>query len=183
MMSMDTLALVGLSINCWVSFAWAIVRHFTRPSRPSRLMQVVALCGMLFGGWQLWAVVETRGRGPVMTMTAVVFYVSSLGVYWWAVHSTRTARLPLAFSQARPGQLVMEGPYRWVRHPFYVSYLLYWVAGVFAAQAWPLLLSVIVMGTLYRRAASQEEAEMLQSDQADTYRDYAGRVGRFIPSF
>lgn len=181
MMPLSTLTLVALSVICWVSFAVAILWHFARPAESSWLMTGVATLGTLFGVLQVAAIVWAPVTSVASWMVAFVLYGAALSLFWWAVGTTRGHRFPLAFTPSRPMMVLAEGPYRWVRHPFYASYLLYWIAGVCATEAWGLVASVLVMGTLYWRAAVQEETEFLQGDQAEAYRAYIGQTGRFFP--
>jgi protein-S-isoprenylcysteine O-methyltransferase Ste14 len=181
MMPFSTLMLVALSVICWVSFALAILWHFDRSAEPSRLMKSVALLGTLFGMLQLAAMIWVPATSVVSRLVALVLYGSALTLFWWTVQTTRTHRFALAFTPTSPTMVLAEGPYRWVRHPFYASYLLYWIAGACATQAWWMIGAVMVMGGLYWLATVQEETEFLQGDQADVYRAYITRTGRFFP--
>jgi protein-S-isoprenylcysteine O-methyltransferase Ste14 len=177
----STLMLVALSVICWVSFALAVMWHFDRSAEPSWLMKAVASLATLFGILQLIAMVSAPATSVISSMVAFVFYGAALSLFSWAVRTTRGHRFPLAFTPTSPTMVLAEGPYRWVRHPFYASYLLYWLAGACATQAWWMVVSVIVMGGLYWRATVQEETEFLQGDQAAVYRVYIARTGRFFP--
>lgn len=181
MISFSALMLVALSIICWMSFAWAITRHFTRPTSPSWRMKAVAILGTLFGLLQVVAIVWTPATSPVGCLASVMLFGSALALFWWTVLTTRRHRFFLAFTPSRPTGVVAEGPYQWVRHPFYVSYMLYWIAGVWSTDVWWLVVSVLIMGGLYWRAAVHEETEFQQGDQAQAYRAYIGRTGRFFP--
>lgn len=77
----------------------------------------------------------------------------------------------------------MHGSYRRIRHPFYISYLLYWVAGMSSVQRWELLLTVMVMGALYWKAVLEEERTFLQSEQRYARRQYMACTGRLVPRF
>jgi protein-S-isoprenylcysteine O-methyltransferase Ste14 len=104
-----------------------------------------------------------------------------LMLFWWAIKTNRENRLSAAFSSDLPSQLVDRGPYRFIRHPFYTSYLLTWVAGIPASgQAW-LLVTVAVMFTIYFKAARMEEEKFRRSDLSENYRRYASRTGMFFP--
>jgi protein-S-isoprenylcysteine O-methyltransferase Ste14 len=181
MMPFSTLMLVALSVICWVSFALAILWHFDRSAEPSWLMKCVALLGTCFGLLQLAATIWAPATSVVSRLVALVLYGSALTLFGWAVGSTRGYHFALAFTPSDPTVVLAEGPYRWVRHPFYASYLMYWIAGACATQARWMIVSVIVMSWLYWLATVQEETEFLQGDQADVYRAYINRTGRFFP--
>ena len=70
----------------------------------------------------------------------------------------------------------------WVRHPFYLSYLLCWTAGVLATGRAALAATVAFMGWIYWRAAVKEEAKFAASPLGAEYRRYAARAGRFVPT-
>jgi protein-S-isoprenylcysteine O-methyltransferase Ste14 len=76
--------------------------------------------------------------------------------------------------------LVMHGPYRWVRHPFYVATALL-MAGVFliAANALFLALGAGTLALLFRRTRTEEE--LLRERFGNAYGVYARRTGRFFP--
>ena len=78
--------------------------------------------------------------------------------------------------------LVTRGPYRWVRHPFYVTAaLLMASASVLAANGLMALFSVFVLVLLAVRTPKEEQ--MLIERFGDSYRDYIARTGRFVPRF
>jgi protein-S-isoprenylcysteine O-methyltransferase Ste14 len=80
----------------------------------------------------------------------------------------------------REHTLVTCGPYRWVRHPFYVSAALAFTAdtlataNAFLGATGALLLILLVMRT------RTEEANLI-ARFGDGYRDYMRRTGRFLP--
>lgn len=76
--------------------------------------------------------------------------------------------------------LITYGPYRWVRHPFYDSVLLFTLGIALIAANWFLfLLGVMLMGLLVIRTRTEEE-KLLDRFGAE-YREYMGRTGRFMP--
>lgn len=80
----------------------------------------------------------------------------------------------------REHTLVVTGPYRWVRHPFYVAYLLSIIATTLtAANAYFLLVGLPVFVLLYSRTR-REEAELV-ARFGDDYRAYMQTTGRFFP--
>jgi protein-S-isoprenylcysteine O-methyltransferase Ste14 len=77
--------------------------------------------------------------------------------------------------------LVMEGPYRWVRHPMYSVLFLFELAVLLLTANWlvggvPLAALALIVATRVRR----EEALMLATF-GEAYRRYMQRTGRFLP--
>ncbi|MBL8704257.1 MAG: isoprenylcysteine carboxylmethyltransferase family protein [Rhodospirillales bacterium] len=168
---------------CFVSHAWGLVRFFWIPSGPEGrsshiIERATAATILLHAVALLWF----RDPAPWGTWSALALYAVSLVLFWWCVRINRAQPLSLAFSTDRPDHLVTRGPYAWVRHPFYLSYLLCWLAGVAATGQWLLLATVLAMGWIYRRAALAEEAKFAASPLAEAYRQYMTRAGRFVPT-
>jgi protein-S-isoprenylcysteine O-methyltransferase Ste14 len=78
--------------------------------------------------------------------------------------------------------LVTSGPYRWVRHPFYVVVALSFVGNALAAANWFIFLSgALALGLIVMRTRIEEEK--LLERFGDEYRAYRQRTGRFFPRF
>lgn len=76
--------------------------------------------------------------------------------------------------------LVTHGPYRWVRHPFYVTAALLMASvTLLTANALIGLSSLVVMTLLALRTPKEEQ--MLIERFGQPYRDYMARTGRFVP--
>ena len=80
----------------------------------------------------------------------------------------------------REHTLVMRGPYRWVRHPFYVSVTLFLVGVSLAAANWFFLLFGAVVLALIGIRTRTEEAK-LEERFGEAYRAYKERTGAFVP--
>jgi len=80
----------------------------------------------------------------------------------------------------REHTLVMKGPYRFVRHPFYDAVALAVVANSLVAANWFLLAGGILTVTLIVLRTGREE-ERLLARFGDSYRAYMARTGRFLP--
>lgn len=80
----------------------------------------------------------------------------------------------------RDHTLVTNGPYRWVRHPFYDAVAISVIANALVAANWFLLAGGLLAFALILLRTSREEARLL-SRFGDEYRDYTNRTGRFLP--
>ena len=76
--------------------------------------------------------------------------------------------------------LVTSGPYRWVRHPFYVSLTLCVAANSLATANWFIFASGTLLFILIVIRTRKEE-ELLLARFGDAYRRYMERTGRFLP--
>ncbi len=125
------------------------------------------------------AVSPTLGRVPMLV--ALACYGAGLGLFVWAQETVKHAPPLLAFSDMAPEHLVECGPYRLVRHPFYLAAMLVWVAGVIATASLWLLASAFWMAAASAVAAYEEEQRYEASPFADRYRRYRARTGMFVP--
>ena len=82
----------------------------------------------------------------------------------------------------RDATLVTNGPYRWVRHPFYDALALVVVALSLMAANWFFLLTGGLVFVLLAIRTGREE-ERLLARFGDAYRTYVNGTGRFIPRF
>jgi protein-S-isoprenylcysteine O-methyltransferase Ste14 len=78
--------------------------------------------------------------------------------------------------------LVTTGPYRYVRHPFYVAFALSVLGWSLATANWFILLAgAVPFGFLVARTRIEEEK--LVERFGVEYQEYMRRVGRFVPRF
>jgi protein-S-isoprenylcysteine O-methyltransferase Ste14 len=76
--------------------------------------------------------------------------------------------------------LVLDGPYRWIRHPFYGSAALLMAAISLIAANWFLFVTgVVLLCLLIIRTRTEEEN--LVARFGDRYRRYMEQTGRFLP--
>jgi len=80
----------------------------------------------------------------------------------------------------RGHELVVAGPYRWVRHPIYTGLLLMFLGTAFAVGEWRGLLGVALAGAGFWRKLGIEEAVM-RRQFGDAYARYAERAPALIP--
>ncbi len=80
----------------------------------------------------------------------------------------------------RDHELIVAGPYRWVRHPIYTGILLALIGSALALGEWRGVLAVPLAGAAFWRKLKIEEAVMRRRF-GETYAHYAKRVPALIP--
>jgi protein-S-isoprenylcysteine O-methyltransferase Ste14 len=132
------------------------------------------------------------GRGPalvsasstaaqVLELVAVPVLAAALALVAATVASHR---VPLALWHQHddaPRSIVTHGPYRWVRHPFYVSFLLL-LAGTAMVTRDVIALGSFGLGlAILTWTARGEEQRLSTSAFGADYVAYRARTGRFLP--
>ncbi len=176
-------AILALSLfSCLASFAWGMQKFFVRPSGRTAGMNVITACGWAFAALHFVAIFWPNSIAQERAFIATLLYLSSLGLFWWAIRTNSTARLSAVFSPDVPVHLVEDGPYRFIRHPFYCAYVLAWSAGLIGTARWWLLPTVVVMVIIYWQAAKAEEAKFSRSSLAEEYQRYRERTAWLVPN-
>jgi len=86
---------------------------------------------------------------------------------------------PVAGDGVESGELVVTGPYRWVRHPMYsAAFVLLWADPRWTVNG----LAFAVGASLYLWLGALHEERRLRAYYGEAYRDYAGRTPRFLPA-
>ena len=140
----------------------------------------------MFAGWLAWLINPAWLEWLQLPLPAAVRWAgigaaAGGGVFWvWALHHLGKNLTDTVVTR-RQHTLVTSGPYRWVRHPFYVGLVLM-VFGVSVATANGLIIvlaGLLWFGFLLPRTRIEERN--LIERFGDEYRDYIRRVGRFWP--
>ena len=80
----------------------------------------------------------------------------------------------------RDHELIVDGPYRWVRHPIYTGILVALAGTALAVGEWRAVLAVVLAGAAYWRKLTIEEAVM-RRQFGEAYARYAERVPALVP--
>lgn len=174
--------LAGLLAACLASFAWGMNRFFERPAQRTRGMLITQTSSVLFAALHFFAIASSTHLHGQFVALGAVLYAIALTLFWWAIQTHGSKRLSAIDSPDAPKHLVEEGPYVFVRHPFYASYLLTWVAGAIACSQWWLVPTVLVMLAIYLQAARYEEKKFSLTPLAKAYAEYRNRTGLFLPN-
>lgn len=173
--------LLVLLCSCVGSFAWAMHGYFAQPVGMTKGMRITRACSGAFTLIHIAAIAFSKHMAAGSILAAVVLYLGSLALFWWALSTNRQAPLSAVFSFDVPTRVVDRGPYRYIRHPLYSAYMITWIAGLIATLTWWLIPTVAVMAVLYAKAAKVEEVSFSHSVVKQDYLAYRARTGFWIP--
>jgi protein-S-isoprenylcysteine O-methyltransferase Ste14 len=145
--------------------------------RPVGLAMWVGVIAYLINpAWMAWSSVPLpvwlrwSGAGVLFLGVALLAWtLRNLGVNLTDTVVTRQAHT-----------LITQGPYRWVRHPFYDALALFVVGFALITANWFILATGAVVFLLLAVRSQTEEA-LLSARFGEAYRSYQKSTGRFLP--
>ncbi len=75
----------------------------------------------------------------------------------------------------------MHGPYHWVRHPMYTSFILLWVGFLFISTNWFIGFTGILGFAWAIVVRTPKEEQMMIERFGEEYIVYMKRTGRYLP--
>lgn len=176
-------ALFALVLINIASFLWSVLQVFKKQGELDRskyrILQVLSLLTWVTALTAFWR----NPDGTPYEMVGIVGQIVTLIVFWSHTRLVQQNQFSLIFSNDIPARIVQAGLYRWIRHPFYMCYLLCYYSLALALLDWPLLACAVLMTGVYWNATLFEEKKFLSSRHAREYESYLARTGRFFPKF
>ncbi len=144
------------------------------------------LRGVLFASIMLAVGVAARSAwmlerpSPWLVVPGAMLAFAGCVLFIWTIRR-HPMRPDKAFASDAPHDITTSGPYRLVRHPIYLSYLLA-TTGVALLAHSPAVAAVAAwLSMLYAYAAWMEERLILASPHGKRYAAYRRQVGMFWP--
>jgi protein-S-isoprenylcysteine O-methyltransferase Ste14 len=138
----------------WVSIVMFLVDPMTMSWSAVPIPDVLRWCGLAIGGFAcVWVIWTLSHLGKNLTDTVVTRRVHTL---------------------------VTSGPYRWVRHPFYLGVAGLFVSVSLATANWFIAVAGVCALSFLTNRTGREEAKLIERF-GDDYRSYMLRTGRFWP--
>ena len=110
---------------------------------------------------------------------ALIFLVGDLLTLW--AHQALGKLWSPVLEIREEHRLVTSGPYRYVRHPIYASFLVICAGLALLSANWLIAVTWFAgAAIIFRRRISAEE-EMMIEEFGDEYRDYMTKTGRLLP--
>jgi protein-S-isoprenylcysteine O-methyltransferase Ste14 len=181
---MEKYFLILLQVVLFYGFIWSALKFFVRKSQKHHIGQLAI---KVVGGIQIFVVLgltifENTSFEQILISTAL-FLLSTFYFYWTLKLAINNRdHFNFAFSESNPKVLFNSGPYRYIRHPFYFSYIIAWIGSIVITNfnLFVIVASLILI-VCYFTAAIQEEREFLLSDKSGEYLEYISKSWRFLP--
>ena len=165
-----------------LSFSWGLRWHFKsagqRMPRKMRVLSQISLASYL----SYIGLIIYRHRSRRLNLLPFAAFVGSLSLFWWTVKVTRQRRLLVAHTNIDPDSIHSSGPYAYVRHPFYVAYIIFWVTTALDAGTWQWI-PAIGLTIWYMLTARKEERRFGSTGLRLAYEAYRQRTGMLIPKW
>lgn len=120
--------------------------------------------------------------GSVWQWLGIVLFYGSLFMYFFAMYSLRgsfNVSSGFAVSLPQGHQLITRGAFAVVRHPMYVSVIIFSWGGLLLFQNWTMLLMSVLMFGLIRRAHIEDK--LLEQVYGEQWREYAANTSSWWP--
>lgn len=128
-------------------------------------------------GYAIWSQTHI-GIWPVI---GISLQILSVFLFGWCIGISGKNTLGLALDQDRDSQrLITDGPYSLVRHPFYTSYIIFWIGGVAVASSIFTLLVTLALIAIYIYTARRED-KVLAENFKDEFPKWRDDTGAFFP--
>lgn len=136
---------------------------------------------MILVAVQLGAIVLVFVTGPLLATLPLYLVLEMFGglIGVWALVAMRLATFSVMPDVKATGQLIRQGPYRWIRHPMYLAVLLVTGALVADTPTWPRLViwGVLLLDILLKI----HHEERLLVAHYPAYATYRQQSKRLIP--
>lgn len=123
-------------------------------------------------------------EGAVSVLAQSLGVLLSLAAFGLMGLTLGTHRIPLALwhqNNDAPRNIVTWGAYRYIRHPFYSSFLLTLIGAILIAPSIVTIACFVYGILMMNHTAKGEEARLSQSAFGAEYQAYVKKTGRFIP--
>jgi protein-S-isoprenylcysteine O-methyltransferase Ste14 len=175
----DVTLIVGLL--CYLTMGVVVRTHFSSATMPREVRFAILVSYLGIMGFVYLMLRDQHATAPLVA--ALTIFAVSLVLFLWAVRTTRSKRLKLAFDPEPPDFVTRAGPFRYIRHPFYASYILFWLACTVATLHPLSLIFLAAFSAVNLTAANREEHAYERSPFAAEYMNYRKTAGLLWPKF
>jgi protein-S-isoprenylcysteine O-methyltransferase Ste14 len=160
-------------------FASAGVWHFGgTPRSGTKLVSITSLLAFVSVIYIIW----TRESAAWQAVVGAFLQMLSIFLFGWCIGTSGQNNLSLAFGVNSSKSLLTSGPYSLVRHPFYTSYIIFWIGSAVAATSILTAVLAAAMFTIYL-FESRREDKVLSTVFVEEFPRWRERTGSFFPKW
>lgn len=175
-------ALAGAGAATLIVFAVALQNFFVQPAVLSRGQRFFQDLSVVMGVTHGLALLVLNSAGDLWADIGIAMYSTALALFLASIEAARHVPMTRTFVyDPRYQTFLTQGPYRWLRHPIYLSYALAWLAAPVATHNLVLALTAVVMITCYVISAREEERLLAGGPRGDDYRAWQAKTWRLVP--
>lgn len=174
--------LFALTCASFLSFLWSVIGVFKKSNnREKNKYMALRICTLL-----TWAVCLAAFRADTTALAyqvGILCQIICLIVFWVHASIVKQEEFTVVYSKDIPRTIVRRGLYRWMRHPFYATYLLSYLSiGLTFEDPW-VILATTTMTVIYFDAARMEEKKFSSSSHQAHFEIYQQETWMFFPKF
>lgn len=121
----------------------------------------------------------TTNLNDAIQIIGAIMAIAALGLLWWSHHCLKEA-FSTTIETSQIDKLVMTGPYRYIRHPMYLSYFILFPGLGLLIENWLFALLGILIIVTFTVIRIKFEERALNEKFPQEYSDYTMRVNGFI---
>lgn len=175
-------ALAGAGAITLIVFAVALQNFFVQPAVLTRGQRFFQDLSVVVGVTHGLALLVLDSAGDAWAGIGIAMYVVSLALFLAAIEAARRVPMTRTFVyDPKCSTILTGGPYRFVRHPIYLSYSLAWSAAPVATHNVFLALTAVGMISCYLASARAEERILASGPRGTEYAAWQQRTWRVIP--
>jgi len=171
-----SLALTLLLVAPFQWFTVAAAKTFLIPKFSDSGATLGGIAFVLATGVLLWKGL-IAGLDLTLATYGAALSVLSLVLYEWARKTVTGLRFSVALAGDVPEAVCESGPYRYIRHPFYLSYLIASLGMLIATTHLVAVAAFLFNMILFIYMARDDERTLEASALGEQYRAYEQRVG------
>jgi protein-S-isoprenylcysteine O-methyltransferase Ste14 len=170
-----------ISFVCFAGFIWAAKRLFkVNDSTGGVGKKIISIVGLISIIIQEYLILTLNLNSINILLAAICFSISTL-IFISAVLTTIKSPLHFLMSQNSSSKIITSGAYKYIRHPFYSSYILAWLGGIIASAHIGALLPLVLV-PIYIFSALSEEKAFKTGHLSSQYIEYSKKTGMFFPN-
>ena len=178
---MNKLFFLVIQLIPFTGFIWSSLFFFQKKQQRNFNQSVIRIFGLSLIVANLYFTLSRNISLDSIRIFGVILMFMSAVLFFWSIRTHRKNPPSFAFSYIEKSSIVMTGPYQYIRHPFYASYIYGWLGGCLINQNWFVYFCAVVLLIQYIRSSALEEKGFLEGPSGKVYQDYIKRTGRFFP--